>query len=431
MHLSSDQRRCARLSLLVVLGSQVLVWESSIIAARLFGLARQPSAYNPSDLQPAGRSLGALLTFPVIRWDGDWYLAIASHGYALSSGLSPPPRTNFFPLYPLLVGALHRVGVPLVLAAVTVSIGSLTLALYALGRLISLELTPPHPWAHPDTLRLTILALALSPVAFFFSSAYAEALYLALSVAAFLSARRGHWAWAGTLAGLASATRGPGVLLLLPLLWLYLYGPREDRPPDRPGSGWRPRYRPRADVGWLALAPAGLLAYMVYLGLSGVSPLAFVDTQRQIWHHTLAFPWVTIWRAITAAYSEADGILIGHVHLTLFGTYLGASVDTGWENLLPLLALALAVPAAVGVWRGLPPAYGLYVTVVILLTLSSPVTFEPLQGLPRYLAVLFPLFMWLGAVLARHARWRAPVLLLGGTALALLSAEFATWHYVA
>ncbi len=38
----------------------------------------------------------------------------------------------------------------------------------------------------PDTARLAVLALALAPTSFFFSAAYAESLYLALSVAAFL-----------------------------------------------------------------------------------------------------------------------------------------------------------------------------------------------------------------------------------------------------
>jgi hypothetical protein len=430
-HLSPDQRRCLRLSLLAVIGSRVLVWEASMIAARVFGLAHQPNAYNPTSLQPAGRTLGALLTFPVIRWDGDWYLAIASHGYALSAGAHPPPRSNFFPLYPLIVGGLHRVGLPLVIAAVLVSVASLTLALYAFGRLAELELIRRAPWAGPDTGRLAVLALALSPVSFFFSAAYAESLYLILSVACFLCARRGRWAWAGVLAGLASAARGPGVLLALPLLWLYLYGPREDREPDRPAHGLRPRYRLRPDAAWLALAPAGLIAYMAYLGLSGAGALAFADTQRQVWHHSLAFPWTTIWHAITAAWSDLTGITSGRTHPTLFGTYPGASVDPGWQNMLPLGALALAIPAVTGVWRQLPRAYGVYVIAAILLCLTTPAAFEPLQGLPRYLIVLFPLFLWLGAWLGRHPRWRAPVLGLSALALALLSAEFATWHYVA
>jgi hypothetical protein len=188
--LSPAQLKLARLSFWAVLWSRVLVWEASAIAARVFGLARLPSAYNPIDLQPHGRSFGALLTFPVIRWDGDWYLAIARHGYALSAGPSPP-RTNFFPLYPLLVGALERIGLPMALAAVAVSITSMWLALYALGRLVELELAPGlgKRWAHPDAAQLAVIALALSPVSFFLSSAYAESLFLALSVGIFLFAR--------------------------------------------------------------------------------------------------------------------------------------------------------------------------------------------------------------------------------------------------
>jgi hypothetical protein len=431
--LTPGQRSLLRLSVLAAFWSRVLVWESSMIAARVFGLAQQPSAYNPSNLQPAGRSLGALLTFPVIRWDGDWYLAIAGHGYAVSAGVSLPPRANFFPLYPLIVGALGQVGIPLVIGAVIVSIGSLVLALYALGRLVSLELTPGHPWAHPDTLRLTLIALAISPVAFFFSAAYTESLYLALSVGAFLCARRGRWALAGVLAGLASATRAPGIVLVIPLLWLYLYGPREDRPPDRApaAAGWRPRYRLRRDVAWLALAPVGVLAFAAYLGLSGADPLAFVQTQRQFWHHTFAFPWTTIWDGARAAWLDARGIVTGDSHATLFGTYYGASVDTGWRDLLSFSALVVAVPAAIGVWRRLPRAYSIYIVLALGLNLISPDRFQPLPGIPRFLSVLFPLFIALGAWLAGHRRMRAPVLVFSALALALLSAEFATWHYIA
>jgi hypothetical protein len=420
-----------RLCLVVAVGTRVLVWEASAIAARVFGLAQQPDAYNPSALQPAGRSLGALVTFPVIRWDGDWYLAIAGHGYALSAGLSPPPRTNFFPLYPVLVGALGRVGVPLVAAAAIISIGCLVVALFALARLLELELAGGHPWAHPDTVRLTLIALSISPVAFVFSAAYAESLYLALSVGVFLCARRGQWALAGLLAGLASATRGPGVLLVVPVLILYLYGPRADRAPDRDAAGLLPRYRARADLAWLALAPAGVVAYIAYLALGGAGPFAFVRTQRLYWHHVLQLPWWTVSDGARAAWSDARGIVTGSSHATLFGTHLGASVATGWENLLPFVALVVAVPAVIAVWRRLPVAYGAFVTAAILLNLVTPVAGWPLQGLPRYLSVLFPLFIPAGAWLAEHRRARVPLLVLSAAALSLLSAEFATWHYVA
>jgi hypothetical protein len=427
-----DRWETVRWCVVVALGTRVLVWEASAVAARVFGLAMQPDAYNPSVLQPAGRSLGALLTFPVIRWDGDWYLAIAGHGYALSAvASSPPPRTNFFPLYPLLVGALGRIGIPLVIAAAAVSIACLVVALFVLVRLVDLELRDGHPWAHPYAARLTVLALAISPVAFLFSAAYAESLYLALSVGVFLCARHGRWALTGVLAGLASATRGPGVLLIVPALILYLYGPRADRAPDRDGAGWWPRYRVRRDLAWLGLAPAGLLAYAAYLDLSGVAAFAFVQTQRLYWRHVLRPPWTTVWDGARAAWIDVRGIASGSSHATLFGTHVGASVSTGWENLLPFVALTVVVPAWIAVWRRLPLAYGVFVTVAIGVNLLTPVVGWPLQSLPRYLSVLFPLFIWAGAWLAAHEQARVPLLVLSAGALALLSAEFATWHYVA
>jgi hypothetical protein len=138
-----------------------------------------------------------------------------------------------------------------------------------------------------------------------------------------------------------------------------------------------------------------------------------------------------VWDGARAAWSDVHGMLAGSAHPTLFGTYPGASIDTGWENLLPFLALVIAVPALVWAWRRLPVAYGAFVTAAVGLNLVTPVVGWPLQSMPRYLSVLFPLSMAAGAWLARHPRVRAPVLVLSAVALSLLSAEFATWHYVA
>jgi hypothetical protein len=54
------------------------------------------------------------------------------------------------------------------------------------------------------------------------------------------------------------------------------------------------------------------------------------------------------------------------------------------------------------------------------------------MSLPRFLAVLFPLFMWLGAWLAQGGRARR-VAVLGPSAAGLVavSAVFSTWHWFA
>lgn len=402
-----------------------------MLGARLFGIAELPGGYNPPDLQPAGRSLGALLASPVIRWDGDWYLTIAAHGYAASSGISPTPRANFFPLYPLLVATLRQIGTPLLLASVIVSVGAFTVALYLLARLAELERPRWNADAPRSAVTLTVVSLAVSPFSFFFSAAYAESVYLAVSVGAFLCGRRGRWWLAGTLAGLASAARAPGVLLFAPLVVLYLYGPRADLAPDRADGDWRPRYRLRRDFAGLLLAPAGLAAYSAYLGLAGGDPLAFVHTQRLYWDHAIAPPWTTMWEGIRHAVLELEAVVAGHVHPTLFGVQPGASVRTGWEQLLPVVTLIAVLPAVRGVWRAMPRAYGIYVAAALTATLTSPVRFAPLLGFPRYMSVLFPLFMWIGMNLSTRPRLQLPVVSASGVLLAWLSAEFATWHFVA
>ena len=87
-------------------------------------------------------------------------------------------------------------------------------------------------------------------------------------------------------------------MLLLPALMLYLYGPREDRPPDFPRAGARAgcvRATGCArDVLWLALAPAGLGVYMLYLGLAGGDALAPFHAQ-DVWSRHFAGPYVGVW----------------------------------------------------------------------------------------------------------------------------------------
>jgi hypothetical protein len=53
------------------------------------------------------------------------------------------------------------------------------------------------------------------------------------------------------------------------------------------------------------------------------------------------------------------------------------------------------------------------------------------MSLPRFLSVLFPIFMWL-ALATRESRLRRE-LLIGAFALGLgaFTVEFATWHWVA
>ena len=85
--------------------------------------------------------------------------------------------------------------------------------------------------------------------------------------------------------------------------------------------------------------------------------------------------------------------------------------------------------ACVGVWRRLPRAYGAWVAASLLLPLTFPVAPQPLMSLPRFVSVLFPLFMWLAIVCDER---RITDLVVAGFAvgLGLFTAQYASWQWV-
>jgi hypothetical protein len=275
------------------------------------------------------------------------------------------------------------------------------------------------------------MVTAFAPMAFYFSAVYSESLYLALSVGVFLCARQGRWAWVGVLGALAAATRSAGVVLLLPALMLYLYGPREDRAPDfLAAARWRPAYRLRRDVLWLALVPAGLGIYMAYLALSGGDALMPFHAQ-DVWSRHFAGPYGGVWDGLKAAFEGARQLLSFQRHHVYFPAAGGSPLIDAGHNLMLLAFLIAGIAALIGVLRLLPLAYGVYVIAALALPLSYPVASQPLMSLPRFLVVLFPLSIWLAAWLAAHPRVRTPALVLSALLMAAFVAQFATWHWVA
>jgi hypothetical protein len=414
--------------------SRLIVLVAGVGAVAVFGVGRARSAFDPAGITSGFGWLGNLLAAPVARWDAVWYLVIAHYGYRPQlAAFGTGSRAAFFPLYPLGVRALSELGAPPIAAGVALSLAALAAALYGIHRLSTLELgrLAGHSVYRGDAARLAVLVTALAPMAFFFSAVYSESLYLALSVGLFWCARQGRWGWAGVLGALASATRSAGLVLVVPMVVLYLYGPREDRPPDFPERAWwLPRYAVRRDVLWVAALPVGVGAYMAYLALAGGSALLPFHAQ-EAWNRHFAGPYVAVWDGARAAFDGLRQLLSfqrTHVYFKLAGG--DPLVDAG-HNLMLFAFLLAATPMVVGVLRRLPLAYGAYVLAALALPLSYPVAPQPLMSLPRFEVVLFPLAMWLGAWLAERPRARLPVLATMALLMTLFVGEFATWHWVA
>jgi hypothetical protein len=414
--------------------SRLVVWASAIAAILAFGPGPRRHVLDPVGLTRGLGRVGELLAAPAARWDAAWYLVIAHYGYRPELGSFTAARSAFFPLYPLGVGVLERLGVEAVAAGVLLSVGALACGLYGLHRLATLET------GRRDVARTAVLLTALAPMAFYFSAVYSESLYLALSVGMFLCARRGRFGWAAALAAGAAATRSTGLLLMVPLALLYLYGPCADREPDRAvEGGWRaarmlaPRYRLRRDALWLLLVPAGAIAYLGYLAAWGADPLLPFHSQTA-WGRAFAGPYVGVWDGAKAAFEGVRQLLWGgrtHIYLPSAAAP-SATVEAG-HNVMLFAFGAAALGALVGVLRRLPLAYGAYVLAALALPLSYPGGAQPLMSLPRFLVVLFPLNLWLAGWLHEHASARARMALLAASAAAMgvFAAQFATWHWVA
>jgi hypothetical protein len=389
--------------------SRLLVWAAAVVAVLLFGLSGRAHDFDPAGVTTPFGAAGDVLAAPLGRWDSVWYLAIAGGGYGDGA------REAFFPLYPLLV---RIAGVPLGSALVGGALVSTVLlggALVVLHRLVALD----HERA---VARNAVLVTALFPMSFFFSAVYSESLFLALSVGAVYAARRERWAWAGSLGALAAMTRSAGVVLLVPLALVYLWDVGRPR--------LRTRRPLRADVLWLGLVPLGLAAYCGFLALQGLDALAPFHAQ-DVWFRSFAGPFGGVRDGTVAAVQAARQLLSGARDPVFFTAAGGDPLLVARHNLELFAWLVLGALAVAGALRRLPAAYGAYLLVALALPLSYPVGPQPLMSLPRFLAVLFPLAIWLALWMTGRA-WRERLVTAAfAVGLAVYTGIFATWHWVA
>ena len=296
----------------------------------------------PPDFTPVSDGL--------LAWDGRWYEAIATGGYADAAD----PALRFFPLWPLLGRAASWIpglgaGIALVIMANVAALAAGVL----LHRLVVSE-TGDRRLA-----RRAVRLLALAPPSFVLVLAYSEALYLTLGFSMFLLARHRRW-WAAAAAGyLAGLTRPVGALLAVPAA----------------AMAWTERSQRR--VGALAAVvapPAGAATFGLWAQGALGDASAPLDRQR-----------------------ELRGDLVEPVSRLVRGVWRGAHGDTG--ELLHFLAAVVLIALAVVAARRLSRPMALYTVISLVLLLAA----ENLNSLERYALSAFPLVI-AAAMVSRH-RW--------------------------
>ena len=336
---------------------------------------------------------------PWAHWDGVWFIRIAADGYGAHA-----QSQAFFPLYPLLVrGVAVVTGHDYVAAGLVVS-----LACYAGAMVVLFKLA--QALLGPRVALWSVVFISVFPTALFFQAVYSESLFLLLALRSFWWARRSRWAPAGLAGLLAVLTRSSGVVLLLPLavMWWEQWRGSAVRLPGGPVAGpAAPGRRPAAaSFAWLLLVPAGLGLYMAYLWWAFGDPLLFGSVQAY-WGSELTLPTSAIWRGAVAAVSGVRWLAAHGVGPILALRLPSGGLDSNAiANLLEFTAFVAAVAMLVACWRKLPAAYTLYALAALLFPLLYSTTARPLYTLPRFIVVVFPLFVGVAAVLAPHRVWR-------------------------
>jgi hypothetical protein len=276
----------------------------------------------------------------------------------------------------------------------------------------------PGP-SHAELPGFVLLALGLFPPTCFFRMAYTESLFLLLTVLGLYGMER-RWPLAviALLVGAASAVRAVGVALA-PAFVVHL---------------WQRSPRPTAFAGRAAvLGPVacwGIVAYMVYQQAAFGDPLVF-------YHSEIGFrlrPEESLGRKLLSdvtlepIWSVFDPSAPGYWQ----------QADYQWNPLFslsvanPLYLLGAVVLLAVGVrkrWLTGPE-----ITAALFLLLIPYVSKGGalyMAAMARFVAVVFPLYIILGRLLARiPAPLAAACAALSAFFLGAYSALFAAWHAV-
>lgn len=315
------------------------------------------------------------------QWDARWFLEVAQKGYESKSAA-------FFPLYPMLIRTVSRLDIDPVWAGLLISNVAFAAACILFYKLVRLD--------YDDDVSLRALwYMALFPTAFYFFSIYSESLYLVMVLAAFYAGRQGNWVAAGFFAMLAALTRNLGVFMMAPLFYEYMAGIDFDR------------RRIRADILGLLLIPVGTALYCFYLWRVLGDPLAFFKAQSY-WGRELHFPWVAVYRALV--YINQD-------------FYLG-------RHLLDLIFTLLGLASLVYSFFRLRRSYFWFVAFGLLVPLSSPAPMAALMSMPRFVLVLFPIYIMMALEVRKPVYQNALTSIMSGL-LVYLNVMFSFSRWVA
>ncbi|XHH09499.1 MAG: hypothetical protein ACFCUE_02410 [Candidatus Bathyarchaeia archaeon] len=297
-----------------------------------------------------------------LGWDSAWYLSILTYGYTFSA-----QSLAFFPGFPL-VSSFLDLGIQNAAASLafcSLFFGVLYVPVYQL--VAELYLSKPVAF-------LSTLLFALFPFVFLFTTvAYSESILLFFVLLSWLLFKKGKTAYASLSAAVAAISRAVGIVIIIPMAIEILTGKSLHK---------------KRDLALCFLPAAAFLAWLVYGQIVANDWLAFIHT--------------TDWKDM---YSFREFIF-----QVLPQNGLQGFTDLSSHNpFLPLAACAyIIVPSfLIAELRKTSKSLTAYSLVYFL----GVLTFGAMMSLPRFMSILFPLWI---ALMSRFVVNKPSVILLCG-----------------
>jgi Gpi18-like mannosyltransferase len=219
------------------------------------------------------------------------------------------------------------------------------------------------------------LALLLFPTSYIFSAFMSESLFLLMLLLSIYFGFEKKWITAGIFGALLSATRNTGILVIIPLIIIFLQDELGNKPFKFKHLAliFNKRF-----ILTLILVPLGLVFFMFFLGKTINDPFGFINIQR-FWEKPVND--ISILLAIPYSFInwELEGSFNIHLYnLFYFLLYVSLFIYGYYKKVIPVSLLS------------------------ILPWLFIPLLAGTMLALPRYLSVLFPIYILIGILLSKH-----------------------------
>jgi len=292
------------------------------------------------------------------NFDGTHYLNLAKYHYG-----SAYTRMDFafFPVFPWVIRTFNIFG-SYIVSALFITNLCFALALYFLYKLIIIDFKP-------KIAKLAILSALVFPTSFFFGAVYNESIFLLEVVLVFYLSRKRHFFLAGVIAAIASATRVTGIFLWPSIIYEYYL---------LNGQSIRKCLRP--EIIWLGLPPLGILSFMKFQLEKTGDPLFFIHIQANFAQRSTE-KLILLYQVFYRYFKML--IFVDHTDPLFFTVFI------------EFLSAAILVLVLIFFFKKIRFSYWMFTFLSFILP-SLTGTFS---SLPRYIIVLFPVYICMGIFL--------------------------------